>query len=535
MNLGRRPRGDAGVSLVMALVFMLVVSMFVTVALTKSQATTSSGMALRDRGQIQYALDGGVERGLEAVRDASRSTAETLCKTAGSTSEIPGSPMPINAHDVTVTCENLGGSGISDTSLTSNYAIVLLSEEGDALRTSGAVAAVPEKPCDDPAPPGGYLRLKASLYLAGPQSNSAVNPPLVLCDGHAVQFSGAPCTEAAIASLTNLQVVTPTYVRSCTDQSPSQATPTFTGLPARPVPDPDVSGCYVDVTAAGLIRNSPCDLPATRGAGGGPISCRIYYPGRYQTAPALGSDTYFASGTYLFDDAGEVTVGASQQVVAGRRVMDSDQGLLLDSTSCNDVDDTDAADAAPTVEGVDLGTRIDASGGAQWVFDGDSQLSVSGDLTVHARPYTSPNPPFTFIAGGYSSWVQGTGSTTGGGASCSTGFALCNSSAGSRMVINGRIYAPTAPAQIFATNGTENVITGGAVLHSLKVGASVSGGGAMAVSGPGGGSFTPPPFRTVRITATTTGTSEMTRAVATVSNFGPAYTVSVKSWRTGTP
>lgn len=532
MNTSRKPHGDDGVSLVLVLVFMLVVSLFVTVALTKSISTTTSGIALRERGAIQYALDGGIERGLEAVRDSTRSPGASgvLCATAGSSQSIPGSPMSINGHEISVTCENLGGSVISGSSLTTNYAIILLSTAGDALATSGAVASVPASPCDDPAPAGGYLRLKASLYLAGPQSNSAVDPPLVVCEGHVVQYAGAPCTDSSIADLSNLRVVTASYVRSCTDQTPAQAMPAFASLPARPSPDPDVSGCYVDISSAGVIRRSPCSTPPI--SSGGPVACRIYFPGRYEAAPDLQSDNYFASGTYWFEDIGEFSVGASQQVIVGRKVMSNDQGLEASATNCDGASDTLATSLAPLTGGVDLATSIDPSGGAQWIFDGDSQLGVSGDLTVHARPYTSPNPPFTFVAGGYSPWVQGPGSTTGGGASCSTGFALCNSSGGSRMVINGRVYAPTAPAQLFATGGTENVVTGGAALWSLKLGASVAGG-ALAVSGPGGAPLTPPPFRTVRITASTVGTSETTRAVATVGNFSPSYTTSVKSWRTG--
>lgn len=526
-------RGDDGVTLVLALVFMLVVSLFVTVALTKSQSTTLSGVSLRERGAIQYALDGGVERGLEAVRDTTRAPGGSgaLCAAPGSTEAVPGSPISINGHDVTVTCENLGGSVVTGSSIMTNYAVVLLSTAGDALQTSGAMSSVPAAPCSDPAPAGGYFRLKASLYLGGPQSNSAVNPPLVLCNGHAVQHRGAPCTDAGIATLTNLRVATDTYVRACTDQTPAQATPTLPALPARPPGDPDVSGCYVDLAPSGVVRNSPCAVPPV--TSGGAVACRVYYPGRYASAPALLSDNYFVSGTYLFDNVGGFPVTSSQQVVAGRRVnVTTDQGIDRTDTGCAGADDAVATTLAPVVGALSLSSLIDSAGGTQWIFDGNSQLGVAGGLTLHSRPFTSPNPPFTFVAGGYSPWIQGTGSTTGGGASCSTGFALCNSSGGSRMVVNGRVHAPTAPAQLFATSGTENVVTGGVVLHSLKLGASVAGG-ALAVAGPGASSLTPPPFRTVRIVATTAGSSDRNVAVATVGNFSPSYTTSVKSWRTG--
>src|SRR5690349_11038748 len=66
VELGRQ---DEGAALAVALIFMLVVGILITAALSKSGAVLKSDYLVRQQAQMQYAADAGIERALQVLRD----------------------------------------------------------------------------------------------------------------------------------------------------------------------------------------------------------------------------------------------------------------------------------------------------------------------------------------------------------------------------------------------------------------------------------------------------------------------------------
>jgi hypothetical protein len=533
----RKTSDDEGVALVMALVFITIVATFAVVALSKSQTTTVAGEALRSRGQVQYALDGGIDYGLnklvQEMRIAGPSGA-SLCATPGAASSL-GS-LTLNGSSVDLTCTNFGGSSRDGSSIIDNFALVVRGNGADALRTYGPGGAVPPPAATCSDTPSGYFRIGGAVYLAGVQQNTPVDPGLLVCDGDVVEQQSSTCAASATA-LTHVVIGTAGHVRDCTDQTPEEATPTLV-LPSRPASDPDVSACHTDFNAAGLPTYSGCTGSAT---GAGRV-CRVFYPGHYTAYPDLagGSDgNYFASGTYYFDNAthnmGRWTV--SGKVVAGARTSTNDVGDNVGATNCSGINDASVASIVAPLQPGSAVTRLSAgidvvNGGAQWILDGTSALEVTDLLTINSSRHPAADPPATLVFGGYTPWSPppGTSTPVASSTSCTMYYALCNSNSSSNLSINGRLIAPTANVNLFSSQPTDNAVTGGAVVGTIRLGASLPGSAATLVTAPSGTSALPPPYRTVLLTATTSGTTDQEHVVATISNFG-TFAARVKSWR----
>jgi hypothetical protein len=522
---------DDGVALVLALIFITIVALFAATALAKSEATSKGGVQVRDRGSVQYALDGGVEFGLNRLTQELRNPppgGPTLCATAGSVSSLGN--ITLNGHTVDVRCTTYGGTSRDATAIISNFALVVRSTASNAIQTYGPGGGTPT---DCSAPPNKYFKIGGGVYLSGLQSNT-LDPSLFICGGDVVEQSSPGCP-ANVAALTSMPIGTPGHVRDCTDQTPAEATPTVS-LPPRPAVDPDVSNCYSDTDNAGAVSYFGCAGDPNTGG----VKCRVFYPGHYTSPPATlgGKGNYFTSGDYYFDNIGLWTV--NDDIVAGRRVVTSDLGATVGDIGCDKVTEstlgTSNAPVIPTTT-TSLASRIDAGGGSRWILDGASNpsaLNVKAILTLNSRPHTLLDPPSTLIYGGYSQWAIPSGVSMPGAVStsCTPYYGLCNSNASENLTVNGRLNAPTAPVNLFASHSTDNAITGGAAVFDIRLGASVPGSAATDIEAPGGSSVQPPPYRTVRIDATTTGTSSTDVAVATISNFG-THAARVKSWRTG--
>lgn len=526
-------RSDDGVALVMALVFIAVVAVFATVALSKSQTTSLSGQAIRSRGGVQYALDGGIDFGLnklvQEMRTAGPSGA-TLCATPGASGSL--GTVTLNNATVSVQCQNFGGSVRTGSSIISNFALVVRGSAANALTTYGPGGAVPGS-ASCAGTPSGYFKVGGAVYLTGPQANATINPGMLVCGGDVVESRASTCS-ASVAALTNIVIGSAGHVRDCTDQTAFEATPPLTVAP-RPGSDPDVSACHTDFNSSGIPTYSGCTA-ATSGSG---RVCRVFYPGHYSSFPttAGGSDgNYFASGTYFFDNAthnmGVWTV--SDKIVAGARRDATDVGDDVGDTRCAGISDASVAGLiAPLVPGsatTRLSSLIDTiNGGAQWVLDGTSSLEISDLLTLNSRAHPASDPPETLVFGGFSPWAP-TSATVPGSNACTAYYALCNSNSSSNLTVNGRLYAPTGNVNLWASTPTDNAVTGGAIVNTIRLGASIPGSAATIVTAPSGYAAQPPPYRTVRLIATTSGTTATNVTVATISNFG-SFAGRVKSWR----
>lgn len=529
---------DDGVSLVLALIFIVVVALFATVALDKAASTSQSGQQLRDRGKLQYALDGAIDRALQVLKKDIAGQAPgspaTLCASPAAAADITqeAGGLVLNDHTVRYSCQTLAGkTAPDDPALDTNFAIVLTSTASNALDTSSGLAAGQGATC---ASPGSPLKVTGPIYLRGFENNTGAAKRLLVCGGDYVRYksSSPACTSAELTALTNVVVDTGS-LKGCTEQTVDQAVAAYT-LPTAPTQASN--GFYLDVPA---------------GIGSNPPVCRVFYPGLYPAAPAVRSNTadanYFVSGLYYFQFNGQWAIGSNTTVIAGTKQEPTDVGVSAAdgaSTACAGVTDAIAMAGLSSVLPVGL-TQAGVTnyyfntGGAQFVFGFKATLSNAGYLTMYNPvPPSSTTPALNFVA------VRGAtdpGQASGAG-DIARGYqkwqepndpVLSNQSASSAMIINGKVMAPSAPVQLSASNPTDGVVRGGLIAKTLDLGASVTGGG-LALSTP---SYTsnpaPPPYRTVRIVASEPGGSADTNvAVATISNYSP-FTVTVKSWRTG--
>jgi Tfp pilus assembly protein PilX len=530
---------DDGVALVIVLVFMLVVGLILGAAVTKATAVTDSGISLQDRTMAQYALDGGAERAIQLMKTdvatASVANPATLCTAPAAapvdiTTEAGG--LTLNGHAVHYSCQTLAGktANQNDPAVT-NFAVVLTDSGSDALTTQSGQANGQSSTCANPA---GALKVGGSVYFAGDETDNGATKRVIVCGGDLVQ-SSVTCTDAGLAALTNV-VRDPGYLKACTEETLATAVPTV-ALPQAPTVDlgatfaPLTTPLYEDIAQSG-------------------DTCRVFYPGLYQTPPALLTSShdgnYFVSGLYYFkfpNNNDTLNVQSNTTVTMGdpSKRPANDATASGSSPTCDAMSDAtamaDLPGLLPLVDLTPINNAYFANGGVEMVFGAHSKLSVAGNMTVN----TAPTPANT----AWISLVAARGSTqpgqTAGSTDINRGYTaysdlnhdvLSNQSASSTLIINGKVVAPSADIAIFASNPTDGVLRGGVIANDIDLGASVQGGG-LAISAPAFiNNPAPPPFRTVRIVSSEPGGTNTTNVVeAKISNFSP-FTVTVLSWRT---
>lgn len=535
-RIRRAACGDDGVTLVLALIFITVVALFATVALDKAASTSQTGQQLRDRGQLQYALDAGVDRALQVLRkDISSQTPAspaTLCTSPGAAVDVTqeAAGLIFNGHSIRYSCQTLSGSAAdANQSLNTNFAVVLTSTASNALNTASGQATGQNVSCSNP---GAALKVTGPLYLAGPESDVGASKRILICDGDYVRYSSsAPaCSQAELNALQNV-IVDVGHLKGCTEQTLDQAVAKY-ALPQAPTQSS--AGFYLDVPVPNVTPNPPV--------------CRVFFPGKYGVPPAVRAaqvdGNYFVSGLYYFEFNGTWSIGSNTSITAGRQALASDVTATGGSSACTaaGVTDSSALGALGSVLPAGLlSTGVTnyyfSGGGAQFVLGFKAKLSNAGVLTLNTPP--APNattPGMSFVAARSSTdpgQVAGQGDVARGYTRWQDNSpVLTNQSASTAMVINGKVMAPSAPIELTASNPTDGVVRGGLIAETLRLGASVQGGG-LALSTPSYlPNSAPPPYRTVRVVASEPGGSADTNvAVATISNYAP-FSVVVRSWRT---
>lgn len=502
----RRPRGDDGVSLVLALVFILIVGLFATVALAKSESTLKGGQVVRDRGKTQYTLDGGIDRALQQLRSDVQLPDPALCAQPGDPSAT-GS-VTLNGMTSNWSCTLQAGRAKKSSDATqTDFAVVITKVGSGGLTTSNAV--------NQP------LIINGSVYMNGTLTNADLPKDLTIKDG--ADFV-SPCPRD-LSTLTAVVLVPAADGRAgykgCTDQSLAEAAGTapLTAAPSFVVP-------------AGANAADPANLLNGVDIGSGANTCRVFYPGRYNAQPdLLDGDNYMVSGLYYFANIGSLNLGSDKATItAGKNQVASD--LSGASGACSSMTDSIAL-GRPEVSGTKASMPL-FSYGATWVLGGNSAISVGmADFTMFTPPAGGSDRPLNIVA--YPTATNGYAPITSGSTVIS-GFQNKG-----KATINGKVFIPSGAADFFATNSTVIQVRGGIVAGDLALAASASiGDGSVTFSVSGTSSPPPPPFRTVKIVTTASGTTATNTAVATISNFAgsalpPAlpYPVVVKSWRTG--
>lgn len=501
MTCARRARGDDGVALVMALIFLVIVALFITVALEKAQSTSLVGQQIRVRSQLQYTLDGGVDRGLQLLKGELSTGSPGTCTSP--TDDDGQGTFDLNDQSARYTCRTIAGrAALSGDAGLTNFALLVTDPADGALTTqSGA---------------GTNLQVAGSVYLQGKITNGDIGKPIDITDGDLVSPQSAAC-QSNLDAVSRISLTGSGQLRTCTQQTLAQSLPAV-ALPSAPT----------------------VDLSPTLGAGvlftaSGGRKCTVFYPGLYTSAPVFGNDSknYFVSGLYYFRNVGAWEVDdANVEVMAGQRALATDTSTPTNDCSSMSMNDARATNPTAVVNAaaVALSAAIAPyrfAYGATWAFGGSSKLNVKkGAFTLFSPPLNGSPIPISLVGASsytdasYVSQVQGAPTITGGGNNSS-------------MQLNGKLFAPKNYVEVFSTNNTVAAAKGGVVAFRILLKASASGTNALVISASNVAGTPPPPFRTVLIETTDNSgaSSARNRAVAKLSNFSP-FTVTVLSWRT---
>ncbi len=471
----RRHRDD-GASMVMVLLVVVLIALVSTAFLTKSGTELKASAALQTKVRLQYGADAGLEKGIAALSAELAATTRTHCLTPfDGPQTLSTFTWGTSKYPVTVTCEDLQGYAADDTSGQLFGAAI--------ITTGGAGSLQSQSAGSNPLDVGG------TIYVSGAETSGGggdLKKPITLTKGDYVALgcAGSP-------NVTAVSIVAP-YSQRCT------------AIPAAQVANTVALPSTVPTAAA---------APVTVG------NCKVFFPGKYTTAPPLLSgmnmSNYFASGEYYFDGSFTISVVNNVEVVAG--ASSTGDVEVSGTTACSS--DATAKLLAGAVPALITGT------GAAFYMGGDSHIDVAqGTLVMHSRPVTAGvDVPLSVYAvrASDTGWDRWTGSSD----------IITTSTANGTMLFNGQINAYDAPVFVFASNPSFAAARAGIVAKTLKLKASASGTN-LDVSGYG----TSPTVgsRIVRLTVHAGGLSSdagSSDGVAVVVFPNDLSAPTVKSWR----
>lgn len=553
-----RIREEDGSALAVALIFLLVVGILISVALSKSGAVLTSDYRVRNVAQMQYAADAGIDRALQLLRsDLATNSPVKFCQkttngkvtmTSGPNAQDPGglkfnsditdNASPHGGITVQYTCQTLVGSAPDPTNnQTNNYAVVT---------TGGKTASSTANTLTTSNGTGKDLVVNGAVFVAGNEQNADLKKKISITGGDFVEFDGGNFGSC----IKDVQAVSPSiisvssaggYSATCSAQTPVQAVPQVT-LPQ----------------SAPGVAPAPIDYPLAAGGGKKPATtCRIFLPGKYTSAPSLldGTDkdgsnaNYFVSGLYYFEnvaftvDSGDVVLGGQPNPANG----DVTAGPQPNKTGCSDF-----AGLSDSALSTALSTVFSAAGvtpagvwshGTLFVMGGTSTLTLkNGALSLYTPDNLTNQPPTSLVAVRNDKWI------TSGSTDSSLGYDVWAGGANNVIniqgggnnvdfVVNGKILAPDAPVSLTGTENTTAVARSGVVGMTVDINATASiQPGSFNFQACCAGTVTgdDPQRRTVQVTATATasdGTTFSEVAVATIDNFG-TRPIRVYSWRT---
>jgi hypothetical protein len=551
-----RRRDDEGVSLILALIFVVVLSLIVLAGLSDAFTTTQANTDTQGRVRLQYGLDAGISKALTALQADLKSGNPQDCtnSSAGSTQVVQGLPVSYSngsSPSVNTTCQALAGQAESNNGLTNmNYAIITTSTAGDDLTTQSGVS--------------GSLLIGGSVYMASQiETDGDLKKPVTVCSGSSCPTSASteadfvgylqnPTSTCPVSSLT--QVTVTDGLLACTQQTPSSVLPVIPSeldLATMTPPSPDMSAVHWDV-------------------GSGKSTCRVFLPGLYTSAPTLlpasgkkSGSNLFAGGLYYFNGVHTFNVNSST-VYAGWEdpsppaPLPMDQGGIPSSDPCSSVSMSTVVSNLTKFTGLPAGfsSSLIWQYGATFVLGGDSSIALqgsgsnSGSLTMFTPtaqfcdPKTMPGKCTQLVlpVNLYTVQSADTGWATWDGVTACNGssvFVVCNVNTSADMLFNAKLYAANAPVDLFASSPSHEAALDGIVASTIMLQASASAGLSPEVTSISITGNPPPPFRTVCLISTdATGNSAgYDKAVAEIANGSP-FAVTVLSWRTqngGTP
>lgn len=463
--LARRRTDDEGAILILALLFILVISLLTTSVLFRSTVGIKNVNVERGFVSKRYAAEAGLEYAIQQLRlrsnlcpssptiNGNRLQPSDLLGSNGNTAQV-NNPYPSVAISCTVTSNNdVGVNG---------YGLITRDTSAAGLTVTGAA--------------GEYLKIDGPVFLGDLEDPLRFD----VTNGDVIADQAGTCPTPA--SIT-LKVAAP-YSLICTTDTP---------------PDPVVTLPTVDLTA----QNQTAAKKWNKN------KCSAFAPGYYKKID-LNDNNYFASGVYYFEDVDLTLTAAS--LTGG--APSSDEAKTT-SASCLRDDDSAASDIDVT----------GASGtGVKFILGGTSRLiadnpkgvvelfgrkgTVAGAagegtqgvsfMTVRSTVTNAAGFKFKQSSLGYGDVVLGVSNTTGGG-----GSKL-------ELVMHGAVDAPDALVKV-RNNKANTQFLAGIVAGQLDISTSAN------VSGFNVGIHTTPQPRDLKIVSVAGGSGERTiTATATV-------------------
>jgi hypothetical protein len=411
MNKIKKPRGDDGTILPLALVVSVVLSAVVLALTSYTFTNLRFGGSVENRADRLSAAEAGMRHVLEQVTDG------TLCTTnagvAGGDIVVPGT---ISGASVTVNCKQIGGTLSNITS----WAVVVTGEggvpDGDGwITNSGA---------------GKAKAFGGPSYIARP-ALLGIKAPMTIEDG-SLWHSDPGCEEFGQydeGAETSSDYDNITFQSSrgvwCTGKAWDELF-----LEPQTNPPPAVT--------------KPWEL-----IGG----CRVFYPGTYTTTPdflkqngSVGGPNYMMSGNYVFANTGEMTV-SNAIVTAGREGVAGDQQEISNPV-CDQVRDN---------------LDLDPGRGATFYMEGNSRFTIGdkGALEILRRQQGND-----FVS------VHATSAST---LNYQTPILSTKTGNNKELAIHGVVWAPRSAIEFgLVTNSSVAQLVGGAVVAKLDVSTSAS-------------------------------------------------------------
>jgi hypothetical protein len=475
---------ERGAALLIVLVFITALSLIIGALLTGGATAEKATVVTASLEEAIGATDAGVEYGLGQIRQngglcpaMSGPLTFTGTTTNGSPTITSATPQFV-AADVGLPISG-NGVQIGSTIFSLTSTSVTMSKAATATGTSIVTVS---RPARMQLPSGFLPDQPLSVTCSG--ANAGQSPQSISAYAIVTVNPGAKSLTSQSAASGVKQIYGPTYVSGEFDlgvdvqaneggfPTGDQAGRVFQSTGAlggcTPTPNPDHLltsrfSCTTMTPPVPVVALPP--LPALAPAPINPSSsCRVFRPGRYTSPLSFESKNYLASGTYYFDNIGEIDFGTNE-VVGGAVDTAAGDSAVLGLTPCS----TDAA------AGVTSGDK-----GVQLILGGNSRIKLVNQAKVELLAFHPSNPS---IMGGVSIRTVPPGGapytpTSYGGDK--TELSLDGTGGNqTEFAAHGLILSPDASVALFATNTSAAQVLGGVVAWNLSLQASASATGLL--------------------------------------------------------
>jgi hypothetical protein len=492
-HLRRKLRREDGSSLIIMLALLSFLGVLLTSVLTIAFASFKTTQVARAQGSELFGADGGIDYGIELLRDNTSYCPEV----SGSAQSLPS--QTVNGRIVQVTCQTLSGSATSGGGGTfSQYALVVTGYPNP----NGTAPSMADGILVDGKTHADTVKFEGPVFNAG-GFTFGTNSPVVNMTSTLDEYNDAPNTYCTVEKSENI----------ATGNLDVDGAWTCRNAASFPVPDPLPT----------LI--APTASAPTKVVSGG---CTIFFPGRYSstTKPTFDKNNryYFASGVYHFNSVGEILLAG--EIFGGQPGAGESQQMTTATPCSNDA----AANAIVPGSASGSGVQFILSGSSRLRLDDHQKDKIELFSRVPAVPANEGTPGVTVYAprtsgATYNRWN-------------STSPVLRMDGNKTTAIIHGLWYTPNGRvdrAYALPNPGNAPTFAGGVVAQKFNLffdNQSDSGATAAVakVTPPA-----PPTPRTIVVTATAQGTlpgeaPTVIRAVVQMGATG-ATPPTVLSWR----